>query len=142
AACASGAQLSHASADVVEALRRYGDLLGVAFQMADDMVDFSPSSGKPVGLDIRQRVLSLPLIYAAEDREVGPEVRTLLTGSLGEPEVARVTELVTSSDALQRVGEEARALVEEAVSELERVELNGLRPTLIGLARSAVDRDS
>ena len=142
AACASGAQLASASPEVVETLRRYGDLLGVAFQMADDMVDFSPSSGKPVGLDIRQRVLSLPLIYAAEDREVGAEVRRLLAGSLGDEEVARVTELVTSSDALRRVGDEARALVEEAVGELERIELNGLRPKLIGLARSAVDRDS
>ena len=142
AACASGAQLASASPEVVEALRRYGDLLGVAFQMADDMVDFSPSSGKPVGLDIRQRVLSLPLIYAAEDREVGSEVRRLLAGSLGDEEVARVAELVTSSDALRRVGDEARALVEEAVGELERIELNGLRPKLIGLARSAVDRDS
>jgi octaprenyl-diphosphate synthase len=142
AACASGAQLSKAGPEVVEALWRYGDLLGVAFQMADDMVDFSPSSGKPVGLDIRQRVLSLPLIYAAEDREVGPEVRRLLAGALGDPEVARVAELVTSSPALRRVGDEARALVEEAVRELEKVELNGLRPTLIGLARAAVDRDS
>jgi geranylgeranyl pyrophosphate synthase len=73
---------------------------------------------------------------------VGPEVRRLLSGSLGDEEVARVAQLVTASDALQRVGDEARALVEEAVSELERVELNGLRPTLIGLARSAVDRNS
>ena len=105
-------------------------------------LDFSPSSGKPVGLDIRQRVLSLPLIYAAEDRQVGPEIRRLLSGSLGDEEVARVAELVTSSDALRRVGDEARSLVEEAVGELERVELNGLRPTLIGLARSAVDRSS
>ena len=90
AACASGAQLSRARPEVIEALRRYGELLGVAFQMADDMVDFSASSGKPLGLDIRQRVLSLPLIYAAEDREVGPEVRALLAGSLGDAEVARV----------------------------------------------------
>ena len=142
AACASGAQLSEAKPAAVEALRRYGDLLGVAFQMADDMVDFSPSSGKPVGLDIRQRVLSLPLIYAAEDREVGPEVRRLLAGTLGDVEVGRVTELVRSSDALKRVGDEARALVEAALHELEAVELDGLRPTLIGLARSAVDRDS
>jgi octaprenyl-diphosphate synthase len=142
AACASGAQLSHASPEVVEALWRYGDLLGVAFQMADDMVDFSPSSGKPVGLDIRQRVLSLPLIYAAEDREVGPEVRRLLAGALGDEEVARVAELVASSEALRRVGDEARTLVDEAVRELEKVELNGLRSTLIGLARAAVDRDS
>jgi secondary thiamine-phosphate synthase enzyme len=142
AACASGALLSEAKPEAVEALRRYGDLLGVAFQMADDMVDFSPSSGKPVGLDIRQRVLSLPLIYAAEDSEVGPEVRRLLEGALGDAEVGRVAELVRSSDALTRVGEEARGLVEAALRELEAVELDGLRPTLIGLARSAVDRDS
>jgi secondary thiamine-phosphate synthase enzyme len=142
ASCASGAQLSEAKPEEIEALRRYGDLLGIAFQMADDMVDFSPSSGKPVGLDIRQRVVSLPLIYAAEDREVGPEVRRLLAGTLGDAEVTRVTELVRSSNALQRVGDEARGLVEAALHELEAVELDGLRPTLIGLARSAVDRES
>jgi octaprenyl-diphosphate synthase len=142
AACASGAQLSNSRPDVIEALRRYGELLGTAFQMADDMVDFSASSGKTLGLDIRQRVLSLPLIYAAEDREVGPEVRELLAGALGDKEVARVARLVTSSPALKRVGDEARTLIDEAVHELEAVELNGLRPTLIGLARSAVDRIS
>jgi len=142
AACASGALLSEAPPEIVEALRRYGDLVGIAFQMADDLVDFSPSSGKPVGLDIRQRVLSLPLIYAAEDRTVGPEVRRLLAGALGDAEVGRVAELVTSSDALQRVRGEAQALVDAAVHELETVELDGLRPTLISLAHSAVDRIS
>jgi secondary thiamine-phosphate synthase enzyme len=142
AACAAGALLSEASPEIVEAVRRYGDLLGVAFQMADDMVDFSPSSGKPVGLDIRQRVLSLPLIYAAEDRTVGPEVRRLLAGALGDTEVGRVADLVTSSDALQRVRDEAQALVDAAVRELETIELDGLRPILIGLAHSAVDRIS
>jgi len=142
AACASGALLSEANADVVAALRRYGDLLGTAFQMADDVIDFSPSSGKTVGLDIRQRVLSLPLIYAAEDRVVGPEVRRLLAGTLGDPEVGRVTELVTSTDALPRVRREAQALIDEAVRELEAVELDGLRPVLVSVAKSAVDRSS
>ena len=142
AACASGALLSDAPPEVVGALKRYGDRLGVAFQMADDMVDFSPSSGKPVGLDIRQRVLSLPLIYAAEDRSVGAEVRRLLAGSLGDKEVGRVAELVTSSDALKRVGDEARGLVDEALRELEAIELDGLRPMLVSLARSAVDRSA
>jgi geranylgeranyl pyrophosphate synthase len=110
--------------------------------MADDVVDFSPSSGKPVGLDIKQRVLSLPLIYAADDHVVGSEVRSLLAGSLRDAEVDRVANLVTSSDALKRVRAEALALVDAAVLELEKIELNGLRPTLIGLARSAVDRNS
>jgi geranylgeranyl pyrophosphate synthase len=95
-----------------------------------------------VGLDIRQRVLSLPLIYAAEDREVGPEVRRLLAGTLGDEEVVRVAELVAGSGALERVRGEAQALVEEAVHELETIELDGLRPILISLARSAVDRNA
>ena len=142
AACASGALLSGANEEVVGALRRYGDLLGTAFQMADDVIDFSPSSGKPVGQDVRQRVLSLPLIYAAEDRVVGPEVRRLLAGTLGDAEVGLVTELVTSTDALPRVREEAQALVDAAVRELEAVELDGLRPVLAGIARLAVDRAS
>ena len=142
AACASGALLSEADARTVEALRRFGDLLGTAFQMADDVIDFSPSSGKTLGLDIRQRVLSLPLIYAAEDRVVGPEVRQLLAGALGDAEVGRVSELVTSSDAMPRVRREAEALIDEAVRELDKVELDGLRPVLVGVARSAVDRSS
>jgi geranylgeranyl pyrophosphate synthase len=66
----------------------------------------------------------------------------LLAGSLGDAEVGRVAELVTSSDALPRVRKEAQALIDEAVRELEAIELDGLRPTLIGLARSAVDRIS
>ena len=49
---------------------------------------------------------------------------------------------MTSSDALQRVRKEAEAHIEEAVLELEAIELDGLRPTLISLARSAVDRSS
>ena len=142
AACASGAQLSEAGPETVEALRRYGERLGVAFQMADDVIDFSPSSGKPVGLDIRQRVLSLPLIYAADDGTVGPEVLRLLAGALGDAEVGRVAELVASSDALERVRSEARGLVDSAVHELETIELDGLRPMLISLAQSAVDRIS
>jgi geranylgeranyl pyrophosphate synthase len=56
--------------------------------------------------------------------------------------VGRVADLVMASDALQRVRGEAQALVDAAVHELETVELDGLRPTLISLARSAVDRVS
>jgi len=61
---------------------------------------------------------------------------------LGDAEVGRVTELVTVSDALPRVRREAEALIDEAVRELEKVELDGLRPTLVSVARSAVDRNS
>jgi octaprenyl-diphosphate synthase len=140
AACVAGAQLGGASPELVESLRRYGDLLGVAFQMADDLVDYSDSSGKPAGQDIRERVLSLPLIYASEDARVGGEVRGLLAGELGDADVRRVAELVRSSGALERVGKEARQLALAAVEELAGADLDGVRSTLVELALAAVDR--
>ncbi|HEX6488081.1 MAG TPA: secondary thiamine-phosphate synthase enzyme YjbQ [Candidatus Dormibacteraeota bacterium] len=142
ASCVSGAQLSGASSTVVERLGRYGELIGIAFQMADDVVDFSDSSGKPLGQDIRMRTVSLPLIYASEDRAAGPEVRRLLAGSPREEDIPRVVELVVGCGAVERATGEARLLAERAVGELELLdgELDGVRSHLVGLATAAVDR--
>jgi geranylgeranyl pyrophosphate synthase len=140
AACRAGAQLSDAPPDVVERLAKFGDLLGIAFQMADDLLDYSASSGKPLGQDIRQRVVALPLIYATEDAALGARVRELLAGPLDEEQVHEVLRLVVATGALDRVGEEARGLVAAALRELDEVELDGVRPALTELARSTVDR--
>jgi heptaprenyl diphosphate synthase len=140
AACRAGAQLCGARQDVVERLSRFGDLLGIAFQMADDLLDYSDSSGKPRGQDIRQRVVSLPLIYATEDVRLGSRVRELLAGPVGDEQVEEVQELVVATGALERVGEEARDLVAAALRELDEVDVDGVRPALSDLARSTVDR--
>jgi geranylgeranyl pyrophosphate synthase/thiamine phosphate synthase YjbQ (UPF0047 family) len=140
AACRAGAQLGGARPDVVERIARFGDLLGIAFQMADDLLDYSDSSGKPRGQDIRQRVVSLPLIYATEDARLGPRVRELLAGPVADEQVEEVQELVVATGALERVGEEARELVAAALRELDEVDLDGVRPALSDLARSTVDR--
>jgi octaprenyl-diphosphate synthase len=140
AACKAGAQLGEAPPAVADRLHRFGDLLGIAFQMADDQLDYSERSGKPLGQDIRQRTVSLPLIYATEDARHGARVRELLTGSLTDDHVREVQQLVLASRALERVGEQARSLVEAALRELDEVDLNGVRPGLTELARSTVDR--
>jgi secondary thiamine-phosphate synthase enzyme len=142
AAGVAGAQLAGAEPEVVERVRRYGDAVGVAFQMTDDLVDFSEESGKPLGQDIRERVLSLPLIYATEDGELGGEIRRLLAGPLPDEELHRVVGLVAQSGALARVSRQARGLVAEAVAALEGVELNGVKSTLVEIAHSVVDRDA
>jgi len=142
ASCVAGAQLAGADDEVVKRLGRYGDLLGIAFQMADDLVDYSQDSGKPQGQDIRERVVSLPLIYATEDERLGGHVRELLNGSLDDGAVRRVQELVVETGALERVAADARELVSAAVRELGEMDLDGVRPVLVELARSAVDRIS
>jgi secondary thiamine-phosphate synthase enzyme len=140
AACRAGAQLSAAPPEMADRLASFGDLLGIAFQMADDLLDYSDTAGKPRGQDIRERVVSLPLIYATEDEGVGPLVRELLSGSPTEDDIELIQQLVTASGALERVGQDARQLAATAITELERVELDGIRPVLVDLAMSAVDR--
>jgi heptaprenyl diphosphate synthase len=140
ASCVAGAQLAGAPDEVVDRVRRYGEAVGVAFQMTDDVVDFSEHSGKPMGQDIRERVLSLPLIYASEDAAVGAEIQRLLAGSLADAQLRRVVDLVSESGALERVNGEAHGLVRLALAELEGVDLDGVKSTLVEIAESVVDR--
>jgi secondary thiamine-phosphate synthase enzyme len=142
AACRAGAQLSDARPETAQALSQFGELLGIAFQMADDLLDYSESSGKPRGQDIRERVVSLPLIYATENDRVGPRIRELLAGSVSEGDVEEIQALVSASGALQRVGQDARDLATSAVSQLDAIDADGIRPVLVDLALSAVDRVS
>jgi len=140
ASCVAGAQLAGAPDGVVERVRRYGEAVGVAFQMTDDVVDFSEHSGKPMGQDIRERVLSLPLIYASEDASLGAEIQRLLAGPLPDEHLRRVVDLVSESGALERVNRQAQGLVRLAVGELEGVDLDGVKSTLVEIAESVVDR--
>ncbi|MGH7912084.1 MAG: polyprenyl synthetase family protein, partial [Candidatus Dormibacteraceae bacterium] len=140
AACESGALLGGAVPSVASHLANYGELVGIAFQMEDDLLDYADHTGKPKGTDIRQRTVSLPLIYASEDAASGPQVRALLEGPLDDPTVERVQELVRRSGALARVEQEAAALVEAALVELRQVEMNGVAPRLVGVAEGAIGR--
>ena len=67
ACCATGASSAGANSEEVEKLRLLGEKIGIAFQMKDDLFDYESSVsliGKPVGIDIKERKMTLPLIYA------------------------------------------------------------------------------
>jgi octaprenyl-diphosphate synthase len=65
ACCASGANSSNQNKEVVEKLRLFGEKAGIAFQIKDDLFDYTQSSfiGKPTAIDIREQKITLPLIY-------------------------------------------------------------------------------
>ncbi|RZK49649.1 MAG: polyprenyl synthetase family protein [Pedobacter sp.] len=63
--CASGAASSGASEEVIEKMRQFGEYVGIAFQIKDDTFDFGTDDvGKPIGIDIKEKKVTLPLIYA------------------------------------------------------------------------------
>jgi geranylgeranyl pyrophosphate synthase len=140
AASAGGAQCADLPPATVVLMKRYGELLGIAFQMVDDLIDFSDESGKPLGQDIRDRTVSLPLSYALEDERAGPELLELLNAPPDKLDVRRAVALVGATDALARVRAEAQRHAERAVQVLVRRGLDRERSELVALAHAAVAR--
>lgn len=65
ACCAMGAKSVNADSEKVENMRKFGELIGIAFQIKDDLFDYGDQQiGKPTGIDIKERKMTLPLIYA------------------------------------------------------------------------------
>jgi octaprenyl-diphosphate synthase len=63
--CACGAASAWANAEVIEKMRLFGEKIGIAFQIKDDMFDFGTDDvGKPLGIDIKEKKVTLPLIYS------------------------------------------------------------------------------
>jgi octaprenyl-diphosphate synthase len=86
-ACRTGALVAGAKTDIVEALTDYGYHLGLAFQMADDLLDYtqdSQSLGKHAGADLREGKLTLPLIHAMS--RASETDRQRMAAILGNPD--------------------------------------------------------
>ncbi|MDU0289496.1 polyprenyl synthetase family protein [Saccharothrix longispora] len=100
-----GAMFSDVTPEQVEALRAYGEVIGAAFQISDDVIDIaSPSeeSGKTPGTDLREGVKTLPMLYALEE-EPGSRLATLLGGPVeDDAEVLEALELLRVSNGLAR----------------------------------------
>jgi octaprenyl-diphosphate synthase len=70
AACASGAYSATADDEVKEKFRLFGEKVGIAFQIKDDLFDYGQDNiGKPTGIDIKEKKMTLPLIYALQHAE-------------------------------------------------------------------------
>ncbi|HHV35672.1 MAG TPA: heptaprenyl diphosphate synthase [Syntrophomonadaceae bacterium] len=81
ACCAIGALAGDAPSDLTWHLKRYGYYLGMAFQITDDILDFTGSEevfGKPVGSDLRQGIITIPVIYTLKDQLRGPQLQTII----------------------------------------------------------------
>ncbi len=143
AACALGALLSGAGDAVAGAVGEYGRLIGIAFQVFDDILDCSgdeAATGKRPGTDVRDGTITLPLIYALEAR---PELATVLgTPGADDAAVAAVLGAVAESGALQRARGDALRYIGDARSVLDSCPGTVERELLAQVAAQVVDRYS
>ena len=69
--CACGAASAGADDETVEKMRLFGEKIGIAFQIKDDMFDFGTDDvGKPLGIDIKEKKVTLPLIYSLKQYDI------------------------------------------------------------------------
>ncbi|MEM7724175.1 MAG: polyprenyl synthetase family protein [Pseudomonadota bacterium] len=146
AACEVGGVISNQSEDIVQALAAYGDGLGVAFQMADDLLDWGGASGvtgKNIGDDFRERKLTLPVIRAvarADDVERAFWTRTIEKGDQRDGDLEHALELLTRHDMLNETRAEAVRHSESAKSALDALPDHPLRDMMCDLADYVVAR--
>jgi geranylgeranyl pyrophosphate synthase len=128
----------------LEGLRRYGHLLGMAFQIADDVLDYLSSEvemGKPVGNDLKQGTVTLPLMLALKDPAAAPRLERVLNREpLQDSDYAEVVSLVRESRAIEDSYDEARGFSRRAGAELERFPDSPYREALLELSRYVVRR--
>ncbi len=141
----AAAMISPVEETVVETMRQFGYEVGMAFQMVDDVLDFTGEQaevGKPVGSDLLQGLITLPTLYYLESHPEDPDLKMLLEGD--DPpdrmQMERLVQSIRASRAIAQALDEARQSIERALTCLETMPASAEREALQVLARYIVDR--
>jgi len=144
AATEAAGVLSGVPEEHVQALREYGHQLGMAFQIVDDVLDFIGDEdllGKPVGSDLRQGTLTLPVLYYLQERP-GDELLTRIwgDGKVRDEDVEEIIAMIRDSNAVPASLAEARHFADQANAALRLLPANEYRRAMLDLADFTVDR--
>lgn len=144
--CQAGAMIAGAPQPVVEALSQYGYHIGMAFQIADDLLDYTGSParmGKPAGSDLREGKFTLPLIIAL--RESAPAERERLLQLIETPpkdgEVQQIVEIIRRHDGFARSQSLAAHHARQAAEALSLLPPSTIRESLAALCDYIVHRE-
>ncbi|MEW6093986.1 MAG: polyprenyl synthetase family protein [Chloroflexota bacterium] len=141
----AAAMISPVDETVVEAMRSFGYHLGIAFQIVDDVLDFTGEQaevGKPVGSDLLQGLVTLPTLYYLEAHPDEPAVLTLLDGRylLERERMENLVQAIRESDATHLALEEAKASINQALLFLSSIPDGKEKRALKDLALYIVNR--
>ncbi len=149
AAAECGAVLGNLSESAIRAISSYGYNMGVAFQIIDDILDFvgdESKMGKPVGSDLRQGTITLPVIYLSESQPNDGILAGLLDpdqdAEAKERQIKSIVDMVASSSAIAAAKEEAMLFIQEAKDTLDILPDGPHKSALLELADYVVERNT
>jgi geranylgeranyl pyrophosphate synthase len=140
----TAAMISPVNEETIGNMRRYGYQIGMAFQIVDDILDFTGDQstvGKPIGSDLRQGLVTLPALLYIEKQPDDPEAQALINGEcLNDDQITRLVNSIKSSNAIQISQDEACNFIQLALKEIRYQPNNILRQSLEELAEYIVQR--
>jgi heptaprenyl diphosphate synthase len=139
-----GGMMSGAPVEFVTSLRRFGDTIGTAFQISDDIIDIASDTGelgKEQGTDLREGVRTLPMLYALADPATDPRLIELLAAPLTEDAlVAEALDLLRASSGLERARDTLSDYARRARAELTSLPASPARDACESVADYLVAR--
>lgn len=142
--CATGAATVSDDIELIEKMRLFGEKVGIAFQIKDDLFDYGNSEiGKPVGIDIKEKKMTLPLIYALQKADWLTKRRIILyikTKSHKQEYVQKVIDFVKESGGLIYATQAMNNYYKEALVMLESFPSSSAKDSLIELLAYTINR--
>lgn len=142
--CLLGAHYAAADATTIERLERYGRYLGIAFQIADDILDLvgrEETTGKSLGTDLQQQKPTLPLIHVLQTVDAITRQQILQMAASDHRDAHQsLRQLLQQSTAIEYAQQQARHYAAQAASQLEGLSMNDALEHLHSLTRFAVHR--
>jgi octaprenyl-diphosphate synthase len=143
-ACSAGASTTFANSEQVEQMRLFGEKVGMAFQIKDDLFDYGNQDvGKPTGNDIKEKKLTLPLIYTLNhcSAEVKRKIVYIIKNeNTNKEKVQWVINTVTATGGIQYATDKMFAFRDEALAILHQFPASEVREALEELVRYTTDR--
>jgi octaprenyl-diphosphate synthase len=144
ACCAVGAASAQSNAETIEAMKDFGSLTGMAFQIKDDLFDYgSDDVGKPLGIDIKEKKMTLPLIYSLQQSTwlEKRHIINLVKNHSEKPEkVQEVIRFVKEKGGLGYAEKVMQDFAEKAIRKLDILPGSQARENLKGLVEFTINR--
>ena len=144
--CEVGAFMTSKSRDEASHFGLYGEALGMAFQITDDILDYvgdEGTIGKPTGNDAREGTVTLPLIHALQNAPSSEtkQVQRLLDGDWNDDSWKHIIEFTQAYGGIKYAKDKAQEFAESAKSRLDCVDDSPAKQSLIHMVDYAIDRD-
>lgn len=144
AACSAGAYSSTKDDEVTEFFRLFGEKVGIAFQIKDDLFDYGQDNiGKPTGIDIKEKKMTLPLIYTLQnvDKETRRKIIYIVKNqNTNKEKVNEVINYVKQSGGIEYATQKMKEYQADAINMLDKYPSSPAKEAMIELVNYVIER--